>query len=418
MRILQINSHHKMIGGTERYYLELSDLLRKRGHLVANFSLKDSKNYSSEWEKYFLDELDFSKNDYKSFIKKACRMFYSFEAKRKVERLLDDFKPDIVHIHNIYYYISPSILSVIKKRKIPVVQTVHDYQLISPCLDLFSNGRVNEDTKKNRYYKAVLSKSIKESYVASLMAAVASYIQHIFRLYERHVDYFIAPSVFMEKKLIEYGFDPRKIIHLPNFTNFSLSKTSNKPHKEKYVLYFGRLEEKKGAMFLLDVARSLPKVMFKMIGKYPDEKIKIKIKDYLSEHSIKNVTVLKFQESAELQQSITRSLFVLVPSLWYENMPYTILESYALGKPVVASRIGGISEIVKVGENGLLFEAGNLDDCEKKVTSLWENPDQVKRMGVNAKKLVMNRFSPSVHYKNLTQIYERATEHYSQKGPL
>ena len=99
-------------------------------------------------------------------------------------------------------------------------------------------------------------------------------------------------------------------------------------------------------------------------------------------------------------------------------MTYTILESYALGKPVVASRIGGISEIVKVGENGLLFEAGNLDDCEKKVTSLWENPDQVKRMGVNAKKLVMNRFSPSVHYKNLTQIYERATEHYSQKGPL
>ena len=407
MKILQINSHHKMIGGAERYYLELSDLLRKKGHTVANFSLLDSKNYPSRWAKYFLGELDFGKNDYKSFIKKVFRMFSSLEAKRKMRKLLDDFKPDIVHIHNIYYYISPSILAVIKKRKIPVVQTVHDYQLISPCLNLFSNGRVNEDTKKDCYYKAVLSKSVKESYVASLMAAIASYIQHIFRLYERHVNCFIAPSKFMGKKLIEYGFNPKKIIYLPNFTNLFLSRSPNKQLKEKYVLYFGRLDEQKGVMFLLEVARNLPQVMFKMIGKYPDEKTKIKIKNFLSKYSIKNVTILKYQESAELQLSIAGSLFVIVPSLWYENMPYTILESYSLGKPVVASRIGGIPEIVEDVKNGLLFKPGDSNDLAKKIRLLWNNPKIAERLGREGLKTVKKKFSPEVHYKKLIGIYER-----------
>lgn len=408
MKILQINSHHKMIGGTERYYLELSELLREKGHLVANFSRLSQDNYPSKWEKYFLSELNFSKSDYKSFVKKVSRMFYSLEAKRKIGELLDDFKPDIVHIHNIYYYISPSILSEIKKRKIPVVQTVHDYQLISPCLNLFSNGRVNEDTKKHCYYKAVLSKSIKGSYVASLMAAVASYIQHIFRLYEKHIDYFVTPSKFVRKKLIEYDFDPKKIIHLPNFTNFSPSKTPNKQYKEKYVLYFGRLDEEKGAMFLLEVAKTLPQVAFKMIGKYSDEKTKMKMKNFLSEYSIKNVTILKYQEGAKLRQSIAGSLFVVVPSLWYENMPYTVLESYALGKPVVASRIGGIPEIVKDKKTGLLFNPGDTNDLEDKILCLWNDKIIVKSMGVNARRYVREEFDSEGHYRKIMNIYKKA----------
>lgn len=397
-----------MIGGAERYYLELSGLLRKKGHTVANFSLSDSKNYPSKWAKYFLGELDFGKNDYESFIKKVFRMFYSFEAKRKMRELLEDFKPDIVHIHNIYYYISPSILAVIKKRKTPIVQTVHDYQLISPCLNLFSNGRVNENTKKHRYYKAVLSKSIKGSYVASLMAVIASYIQHIFRLYERHVDYFITPSKFMGKKLTEYGFDAKKIIHLPNFTNFSLSKTPNKQRKEKYVLYFGRLDEQKGAMFLLEVAKNLPQVKFRMIGKYPDEKTKIKIKNFLSKHSMKNVTVLKHQETGRLQQSIAGSLFVVVPSLWLENMPYTVLESYVFGKPVVASDIGGIPEIVKDKKTGLLFNPGGNNDLKDKILCLWNDKTLVKSMGVNARGYVRKEFDSEDHYRKIMDVYKKA----------
>lgn len=405
MKILQINSHHKLIGGTERCYLELSDLLRKKGHQVANFSLLDSKNYPSKWEKYFLGELNFGKNDYKSFIKKVSRMFYSLEAKKKINLILDDFGPDIVHIHNIYYYISPSILTEIKKRGIPIIQTVHDYQLISPNVNFFHDGKICEVTKTNKFYKAVFHKCVKSSYLASLMAAIASYIQHIFRLYERHVEYFITPSKFMGKKLIEYGFDPKKIIHLPNFTKFSPSLTPKRQSKEKYVLYFGRLDEQKGVMFLLEVAKNLPQVKFRMIGKYPDEKTKIKIKSFLSKHSIKNVTMSKHQETGRLQQSIAGSLFVVVPSLWLENMPNTVLESYAFGKPVVASDIGGIPEIVKDKKTGLLFNPGDSNDLAGKIRLLWNNPELAGKLGREGLKTVKNKFNPEVHYKKIMTIY-------------
>ena len=252
MRILLINSHHKILGGSERYYLNLSNLLKSRGHKVAHFSMLDRGNFPTKWSKYFVSHINLTKNTPKDFIRKIFRMPYSFEAKNKINILLDKFRPDIVHINNIYYYISPSILGEIKKRGIPIVQTVHDYQLISPNTILFYNGKVCEVTKKDRYYKA-LENRWRKPYVATIMSVITIYIQYFFKFFEKNVDYFITPSIFMKNKLLEYGFKTKNIVHLPNFTNFSSfkSKFTKKLITNRYVLFFGRLDEPKGVLFLL-----------------------------------------------------------------------------------------------------------------------------------------------------------------------
>jgi glycosyltransferase involved in cell wall biosynthesis len=408
MKIVQINSHYRHLGGAEKYYLELSDLLIRKEHEVAFFSTKSSKNLESPWKKYFVGEVDFQTNKIKDFPRKFSRIIYSMESRRKIGQLLDDFKPDIVHIHNIYYYISPSILGEIKKRRIPIVQTVHDYQLISPNVTLFSNGKINEETKKTKYYKAFIGKTIKGQRGTSFMATMLSYFQEAFKLYQNNVDLFITPSRFMKSKLIEYGFDKNKIIQLNNFVT-KTRKTSIRIG-EKYILYFGRLNEAKGILFLLDTAKQLPTIKFKVAGNFEDKQIKYKVLGKVRKEKIRNVEFLGFKETKELNKLILQSQFVVVPSLWYENQPYSILETFALGKTVLATKIGGIPEIVHDGKNGLLFEPGNVNQFVQKIRKLWENPVFAKKLGKNAKKLADEGYNPEIHYKKIMAVYNSLTK--------
>ena len=403
MKILLINSHHKPDGGTERYYFDLSKLLKSKGHKIAYFSMLDLKKEKTIWKRFFVSNIDFDIGGIGSMIRKLGRMFYSWESKKKIAQLLDDFKPDIVHINNIYFYISPSILGEIKKRGIPIVQTVHDYQLISPNIILFYKGRICEITKKHRYYKTFLNRNVKGSYIASLMAVIASYTQHIFRFYERHIDLFIAPSTFMRNKMIEYGIDQNKIVVFPNFVypprKYVISS------KGKYVFYFGRFNEHKGVLFLLKLAKECPHINIKMMGKYADRNVEIKIKDYLRSGS-GNLEVIAHQRRTILNKYIRNSSFVVVPSQWYENQPYSILETFAQGKTVVATNIGGIPEMVQDGKNGLLFEPGNINQFIQKATKLWNDPVLAKKFGQRARNLVSEKYNPELYYKKILVVYD------------
>jgi len=405
MKILLINSHHKINGGAERYYFDLSQLLTSKGHKVAYFSMLDNENIKTRWKKYFVSKVDFTNNDLISFVKKISRIFYSLEAKRKIGKLLDAFKPDIVHIQNIYYYISPSILSEIKKRGIPIVQTVHDYQLISPNVTLFSNGKINEETKIRKYYKAFIGKSVKGARGASFMATLLSYFQDAFNLHKKNIDLFIAPSNFMKSKLVEYGFNRKKIVKLDNFVEGT--KIKYKTSADKYILYFGRINEAKGILLLLDAAQQLPGIKFKVAGNFEDENIKGKVLEKVRKEKIKNVKFLGFVTGYSLTRLVRNCYFCIVPSLWYENQPYSILESFAQGKTVVASRIGGIPEIVRDGKDGLLFEPGNVNQFVRKIKKLWDNPVLARNLGQNARKLVNEKYNPGVHYQKIMAIYKK-----------
>lgn len=367
--------------------------------------MDDKKNETTKWSKYFVNNVSFEKVNYKNSIKVIGRMIYSIEARRKISELLNVFKPDIAHIHNIYHQISPSILLELKKRNIPIVHTVGDYHLISSHHNnLFHNGRICEVSKVNRFYNTVIHKCVKNSYSASFAEALEQYIHHLFGLYTSTVDYFIVPSNFYAEKLTEYNITRGKIIILPYFVDYNQFKPNYNPGE--YILYFGRLYPEKGLQFLLDVMKRLPNVRLKMVGKGPEGEKLIEIVKKLKLQNIEIVS--RFIEDNELKKLIRNSRFIVFPSQSCETFGISLLESYASGKAVVASRIGALPEIVKNGITGLLFEAGSVDDCVKKIDSLWNNLDLCKKMGKNAREYVEKSFSPEEHYKRLMKIYQKA----------
>lgn len=404
MKILLINNHHKPDGGTERYYFDLAELLKSHGHTIAFFSMNDPKNENTKWNKYFVKNINFEKRGFGSMINKFSRMLYSLESKKNIAKLISEFTPDIVHINNIYFYISPSILGEIKKAGIPIIQTVHDYQLISPNVILFFNGKICEVTKPNNYYKAFLNRNIKGSYVASLMAVAASYTQHLFRFYEKYVDFFIFPSKFIKNKFSEYKFAYKNHITMPNFvTSHAISKSNL---NNDYVLYFGRINDHKGVSLLIKLASKNPMLKIKLVGRYGDKKIENNLKKYIKTGH-KNLEVVDHQTSSNLTKIIDDCRFAVVPSLWYENQPYTILEAFAHGKCVVASKIGGIPEIVDHGKTGLLFNPNSYEEFEKSVLKLWKNNRLANKLGNNGYKYVTKKLNPNIYYKKILAIYKK-----------
>lgn len=414
MKILQINKFHYIEGGTERYYLELSKVLERHGHEIAHFSMQDPRNFKSKWSKYFVSNLSFRNVDYRLGLKIIGRMIYSIEAKKKINELLDSFTPNIVHIHNIYNHISPSILPEIKKRNIPIVQTIHDYHLIAPNKNLFHGEKICEITKKNVYYKAIFHRCIKNSYSASFLTAITMYIHRFSKIYLDNIDHFLTPSKFIKQKLIEYGFNAEKITVIPNFITIdgNIKKESIKI-KKNYILYIGRLSSEKGLDFLLEIVRKLPNIHFKIAGTGPQEsQLRKKSKKY----GLKNIFFLGYQPEWRRKWLIKNSYFSIFPSLWYEGFGLVVLESNVYGKPLIASRIGGISEVIEDKITGLLFEPGNINDCIEKILTMWKNTKLVRELGKNARVRVFQDFNERAHYNRLMQVYQAVMKKYESRS--
>lgn len=403
MKILQVNKFFYVRGGSSRYFFEVSELLKSHGHEVAFFSMQDPQNQKTKWAKYFVSNISFEKVELKRLPAVAARMFYSFEARSKISRLLDEFRPNIAHLHSIYHHISPSIILELKKRKIPIVQTLHDYHLISPSHTLFHNGKICEITKKTRFYKAILHKCVKNSFAASFLEAVEQYLHYLMRIYTKNVDIFISPSQFMADKLIEYGIPEKKIKVLHNFCDY----TKFKPHYNPgdYILYFGRLSPEKGIDFLIDVMANLHKIQIKIVGR---GLIENELKEQVQRKGLKNVSFLGYKTGEELKELIYKCRVVILPSLSYDIFPTTIMEASASGKPIIGSKTGGIPELIKNGVNGYLFTPGNESNCINKIKKLWTKPDLSNRFGRNAFKYVTSNFNPKKHYNDLMNVYNIA----------
>lgn len=407
MKILLVNNYHYVKGGAERYYFDLSQLLESKGHQIAYFSTLSNKNIDTKWKKYFLQNTHLQKKSIKNNLYKLCQSLYSLNAMYKISKLLDDFKPDIVHLNNIYYHISPSILREIKKRNIPIVQTIHDYELISPIISLSHQGKICEITKKNKYFRAISSVGVgSRKRLASITAVVTSYVQKIFKSYERNIDVFITPSKFAKEKLLEYGFGAKIIYTLPNFVETSKNPTNFVDNR--YILYFGNFYEHKGLFFIIRLAKECPSIKIKIIGSYTDVKVKKAIKQYLKNGN-GNLIVIKHQSKSGLNSYIRSCSFTIVPSLWFEVQSYSLIESFAQAKTVVTNRIGGIPEFVEDGITGLLCNPGDYDNFKKNILYLWNNIDAAHKMGVNALDYVIKHHNPNDYYNKIMKIYKEAT---------
>lgn len=350
MKILEINKFHFAKGGADRHFLDVIKILKMAGHEVAVFSMDHKQNEFSPWKKYFVSYVGFSRED--SFWDKTrglMRIFYSFEAKRKIKKLLDDFQPDLVHIHNIYHQISPSILSEIKKRGIPVVMTAHDYKLVSPNYNLMKPEKITADWNWARYQEFIINKEFKNSFWQSAFLALETFFHRTLNIYDKNIDLYIAPSEFLKKYLVQGGISEEKVVVIPHFSPItSGSENTQTGFSEKYVFHFGRLSKAKNIPELLEMFSHLPQVSLYLAGKQEEklifpEKAKIKYLGYLSRR--------------EVEHYLAQSLCVVSASRLPETFGLISLEAISHGKPFVGFDTGAFSEIIRDNQEGFLVKS-------------------------------------------------------------
>ncbi len=404
MKVLLINKLFYPQGGTERYLFALEDLLESYGHETAVFAMDHPDNVKSEYSDYFVSRVDLARPRVsRAAIKAAGRIIYSFEAERKLRRLIRDTRPDIAHIQNAYHQLSPSVLKALKEEGVPSVQTIHDYAYLSPSYGLFDHGAICERVRPRRYLRAVLHRCVKDSLMASALDAFAYRFHAAFGLDERLVDRLIAPSEFVKRKFAEWGRNVFKMEVVPHFIDASLYEPNYAPGPE--IAFVGRLSEEKGAGVLLAAMEKLPGIRLKMIGTGPMEK---KLRDYCALAGLKNVRFLGALRHSAVMEEIGSSAFVVVPSLFYETFGYLPIEAAAMGKAVVASSIGAIPETVKDGETGILVRPADADALASAINRLWSDEPALRAMGRAARQRVETSFRPEDHYSRLMEIYESA----------
>ncbi|OIO08044.1 group 1 glycosyl transferase [Candidatus Falkowbacteria bacterium CG23_combo_of_CG06-09_8_20_14_all_41_10] len=403
MKILQVNKFHYLRGGAEKYFLDISEALRQLGHEVAVFSMNHPKNLPSPWSKYFVSRISFNESKWRDKLLAPGRIIYSLEAKRKFKKLVDDFRPDIIHIHNIYHQLSPSILAVARKYRIPVVMHLHDYKLVCPNYQLFVDNQICYRCRKQRYCQAIKHRCFQGSWLKSALVALEMFWHHrVWKIYEKTVSLYLAPSAFMKETVVSFGIPEAKVEVLYNFID--QAKLEKKEVKmEDYLLYYGRLSFEKGINILLEALRLVPNTpRLKIVGVGPEED---QLKDSVKSLGLEGlVEFLGAKYGSELEEIILSAKAIIIPSVWAENMPFVLLESLALGKAVIASRTGGLPELITSGETGFLFENGNSADLAEKIMAL--NDYNLAQIGSAAQATVVD-LTLEKHYNRLLEIYQR-----------
>jgi len=405
VKILLVNNFYYNRGGDCTYLFSLKKLLEEKGHKVIVFSMHHPRNFKSEYSKYFVSHVDYAEESRNMSISSGFRVLfrsiYSTEARKKMEKLIKDEKPDIVHLNNIRHHLTPSILYPVKAENIPIVWTLHDYQLICPNISFLAGGRICERCKKRKYYWPPLVRCKKDSLPASTMAAIEHTAQWIFKMYDL-VDVFICPSEFLRNKFIEYGFQEKKLVLLNHFVDineeYSIETDSD------YLLYIGRLSEEKGIRTLIDTVVKLNAVKLKIAGDGPLKEELLIYADSRDKNKV--IEFVGHKDRKEIIKLLKNCRFLIFPSEWYEVSGLVILEAFACGKPVIGSRIGGIPELIKDNVTGLTFEPCNSDDLSEKIEYLNRNPEKITEMGRNARSFVEQDLNGEKHYEMLIDIYK------------
>lgn len=397
MRILLVNKFLYQKGGAETYVFKLGEMLTKHGHQVEYFGLENEKNIVGNNVGSYVSDIDFSTGVGKN-LKAPFRIIYSGEARKKLKKVLYDFKPDIIHLNNIQFHLTPSIiLEANKFRKktksdLKIIYTAHDYQLICPSHGLFDTDiRVCEKCLGGNYTHCLRTKCVKGSLMKSFLGMMDAYTWKISKAYS-YIDKIICPSHFLKGKLDTQKRFADKTVALHNFIE---DKKIETVVKDDYVLEFGHLSRDKGTNTLLAVAKRIPDVRFLFAG------YGVAVDDM---KDIDNAQYVGFKTGEELVSLISRAKCSVYPSEWYENCPFSVIESQMFRTPVICSRMGGIPELVKDKETGLLFEAGNADDLEEKLRFFLYTDGIAEEYTENCKDVSFE--TPETYYSKLIKIYE------------
>ena len=424
MKILLVNKFHYRKGGAETYYLTVGSELERMGHEVAYFSMKHPNNLPCKWDRYFVTQREY--NDVKnplSAVRDGIALIYSPEAKRNFQALCEEFKPDVVHLNNVHRQITLSILDApyLKEHHVPVFYTAHDYVTICPgYLMLDGEGRVCDACLEDgKYRHCIENRCVKGSRAKSALAALEASFNRSHHSNER-IDRVIAPSRFMRSKLIEGGWPEGKVLALQNFADDAiLARASGvagdvTDRESPYLLFFGRLSAEKGVDVLLRAfdaaAPSLPRDMrLIVVGDGPDAAEFRELAASLD--SASRIEFAGYQTGDALQTYVERASLAIASSRCRENMPYSIVEAFAAGTPVVGTRIGGIPELVADGVTGFTCEPGDVatmaDAMVRGAEAFLDAPVYV-RMQESCRAYVRENCSRDKFMDQLVELYEEA----------
>lgn len=399
MRILLVNKYFYRKGGAETYFFALAEGLRALGHDVAFFSMQHPNNEPSYWSKYFVSEKDYV-GDISAFkkVQEASTLIYSFEARRKFEALLEEFKPDVIHMNNVHRQLTLSILDApyLKKHHVPVVYTAHDYILLCPAYTMVNGrGEVCDACLDKHFTHAMKNVCVKGSRAKSALASMEAEFLKLHHSYDK-IDLIIAPSEFMKSKLEEGGF-AGKVVALQNFLTDSQMEMARKvanthkfedavDGKRPYFLFFGRLSKEKGILTLVKAflqAAGLGKGAgsetgagaghnevlpdtwdLHIVGDGPEREAIEQLIASAGPQAESRIHLLGYKSGEDLQREVGNARFSVLSSEWRENMPYSGLESLSARTPIIGANIGGIPELVEEGKTGFTFESGNTADLE------------------------------------------------------
>lgn len=400
MKVLLVNKFLFPKGGAETYTFDVGKMMEEHGHEVQYFGLENKKNIVGNCVSAYVTNMDFSMG-VKANLNAPFRIIYSVEARRKIRAVLDNFQPDVVHLNNIQYHLTPSIILEINKwrtqnrRKCRIIYTAHDYQLVCPSHGLFDKNIIPcEKCLDGHYIHCVNTKCLKNSRAKSLLGTIDGYFWKYNKAYS-FVDAYICCSFFLKSKLDTQQRFRDRTIGLHNFKK-EMPRLKN-IQKKGYVLEFGHLSRDKGTDTLIEVAKRMPETEFVFVGYGPSID---KMKD------ISNVKYLGFKTGEELYRIIAEAAVSVCPSEWYENCPYSVMESVLLGTPVVGSKMGGIPELIECGKNGELFEAGNVADLEEKINKILKEENHLEKYMQGCKESQYE--TTESYYKKLMRIYQGA----------
>ncbi len=400
MKILQVNKFYYPRRGADKYFLFLEKVLTERGHQVRVFSMKGPNNLDSKDKNFFSNNVDLHTKNLKDKFKAAKSVIYNLEAKKKFTSLLNEFTPDIIHCHNIYHQLSPSILDVARKKNIPVVMHLHDYKLICPNYKLYTKGKYCKRCLNGNYFQCTKYRCIDNNLIKSLLASIEMTIHHKFlKIYEKGVDKFIAPSIFIKNICLEAGWDEAKFFILENISPIKVTPVNK---LKNYFLYFGALEEEKGIdLAIKAAARSNKELVIAGSGSYKSELEKLG-----KELNAK----LKFTgqvQGTELEKLLSEALAIIIPSRWPENMPLAAIEAMSAAKTIIVSNMGGLPELVENGKTGYIFPTEDFI----KLSSIMESISckEAEKIG---KEAFLSRQNKNLdwHYKELINIYNQVIE--------
>ncbi len=402
MKILLVNKFLFEESGVTLNLFALAKRANAEGHTVAYFGMTHEKNIPTPWSKYFVSGVNFSRSKQSLWqrLRVVGRMMYSFEARKKFAKLLDDFQPDVVHVHNIYHHISPSILGQAKKRGIAVVMTVHDYKLVSPYYTLYDGKNICDDEVGRSFWKTVVYRRMNNSVIQSLLVFLESVLhQKVFRFYKRHVDTFICPSMYVRDVLIRGGYDPLKCMVIPSMGDyFSGDPTSGEvgSHR-KGVLYVGRLSQEKGVRELLVAWKKVKtSETLTIIGAGEERK---KLESLVAEEKISRVVFTGWKTQAEVFQAMRSCKAVVIPSLFPEPFCMVALEALIQGSPIIVSNRGALPQFVD-NQNGKIVDvldtAGFTQSLQDVCDASPQNIDKLK---------LYERFDPEKAFAKMKELY-------------